>query len=120
MSLENHLVFWGNIIIFTVAEVASYQYYRQSPDFVANPNPVATFADGWNGVNNSGTVVFLMIIIIYSFLPAFIYRSHPWKQQIYKNIPLSFVIVVNVILVFTIYYTTKYLSFIDVVPIGTK
>jgi RsiW-degrading membrane proteinase PrsW (M82 family) len=111
---------WGNVIIFTVAVVAGYQYYVNTSDFVANPNPVATFADGWNGVNKSGTLIFLMLIIVCTLLPLFIYRSDPWKQPLYKNVILTVIIVVNSVLFFAIYYTTSYLSFLDLVPIGTK
>jgi hypothetical protein len=111
---------WGNIVIFAVAIVAGYQYYIQTPDFLANPNPTATFASGWNGVNKSSSLIFLMLIVMYTLLPLFIYRGDPWKQPLYKNGILTFLIVMNSIMFFTIYYTTSYLSILDLVPIGTK
>ena len=79
MALENHLVFWGNMTIFTLGMVSSYLYYSNSADFIANPTPAVTFANGANSLTKSATIVFLCQNIVNIFLPVFIYRSEPWK-----------------------------------------
>lgn len=79
MGLENHLVFWGNMTISSLGMSVSYIYYSNSADFVANPYPAVTFADGTNSLTKSATIVFLCQNIINVFFPLFIYRSDPWK-----------------------------------------
>ncbi len=44
MGLENHLVYWGNMMIFTAGMALSYEYYSRTSDFVPNPTPVVTFS----------------------------------------------------------------------------
>lgn len=56
--------------------------------------------------------------IVYTFFPMFVYRSRPWKQPFYKNIALTIVIGLNVVLSIGIFFKTKDLSFLDLQPIG--
>ena len=49
-----------------------------------------------------------------------IYRSGPWKEPFYKNKAFTIVVVVNFLLLIAMYFTTKYLSFMDVQPIGVS
>lgn len=113
MGLENNLIFWGNIIIFTLGFVSGYQYYIQTDDFVANSQTTVSFSSGWNGYNKSSTVCFLMANIMYIMLGVLVYRSSPWKERIWKNIPLSILIIINLIAIVTIYFLTAYLSFLN-------
>jgi hypothetical protein len=117
MGVENHLVFWTNCLILAAGQLGAYLYYYHNSDFVANPHPIATYKDGWNGVCKSTTVNFLIIILEFTLLPIFIYRSSPWKEEIYKNKPLSLLIVINLVLIVPFFFETANLSFLDLQPI---
>ena len=43
MGLEHHLVYWGNMVIFSAGMALSYLYYSNTSDFVPNPTPSITF-----------------------------------------------------------------------------
>lgn len=118
MGLENHLVFWISCAILTAAQVASYFYYYNTPDFVPNSQPSATFSSGWNGVCKSATINFLITVLEFSVLPFFIFRSSPWKEPIYKNWPLTVLILINIALIIPIYFFTSSFSIIDMQTIG--
>lgn len=118
MGLENHLVFWLSCLIFIAGQVSSYFFYYNSPDFVPNPQHSATFSSGFNGLCKSSTINFLMSVLFYSSLPLFVYRSSPWKEPIYKNIPLISLVLINIFLIIPIYFFTSQLSFLDLQPIG--
>ena len=36
LDLQNHLIFWGNLLICSLGLVASYVYYFNSDDFIPN------------------------------------------------------------------------------------
>ena len=120
MGLENHLVYWGNMVIFSAGMALSYLYYSKTSDFVPNPTPSITFQNGYNHTTKSSTIVFLCQNIINIFLGVHIYRSGPWKEPFYKNKAFTIVVVVNILLLIPMYFTTKYLSFMDVQPIGVN
>ena len=120
MGLGHHLVSWGNSIIASISFVAVYQYYSNTSSFVANPNPVVTFANGYNGDCQSATVMFLTSIPIYLFLALFIYRSDPWKERFYQNKLFLILVIINIISTIFIFYATSKLSFLSVVQIPTK
>jgi hypothetical protein len=113
MGVENHLLFWINCLILSAGQVGAYLYYYQTSDFVANPYPNATYQEGWNGVCKSTTVNFLIIILEHTLLPIFIYRSSPWKEEIYKNKALCLLIVINLVLIVPFFFETANLSFLD-------
>ena len=39
MSLHNHLVYWGNMIISSLGVIAGYFYYYYTDEFEPNENP---------------------------------------------------------------------------------
>ena len=56
LDLENHLIFWGNLIICSVGMVACYIYYSNSDDFSPNmSHRYVHFEDGWYGDTKSST-----------------------------------------------------------------
>lgn len=118
MGLENHLVFWGTSLILGAGQIGAYLYYYQSNDFVPNPHPYVSYRDGWNGVCKSSTVNFLIIIVEYTLLPIVIYRSSPWKEEIYKNLFLLSTIIINLVLIIAIFIETANLSILDLLPIN--
>lgn len=79
MGRKQHLVFWLNTILLTAVQSSAFFYYYNSSDFVANPEPAVTFASGWNGLCKSSTANFLIIGILFTALPIFLYKGYPWK-----------------------------------------
>lgn len=65
--------------IYTAGMILSYEYYQATSDFVPNPNPAVTFANGYNSVTKSTSVIFLCQNIINISLAVFVYRGYPWK-----------------------------------------
>jgi hypothetical protein len=99
-------------------QVGSYLYYYQSNDFVPNPHHYASYQEGWNGLCKSSTINFLIIILQYTLLPIVVYRSSPWKEEIYKNLFILSSIIINLILTIIIFLSTASLSILDLLPIG--
>jgi hypothetical protein len=120
MGLEHHLVFWGNIIIASLGLCISYFYYESSADFVPNPQRVITFSGGSNGICKSASIIFLCSNIIFIFLGPFVYRSSPWKEPFYANKPFTITILINIVVIFPMFFLTKNLSFLDLVEIRQK
>lgn len=79
MGRSHHLVFWLNTLLLTAVQASAFFYYYSSKDFVVNPNPEVTFAKGWNGLCKSSTANFLIIGLLFTTLPIFLYKGHPWK-----------------------------------------
>ena len=118
MGKENHLVFWLSSIIFAAGQAGAYYYYYKTSDFVPNPRPVATFQSGWNGNTKTSTVNFLILVLQFTLIHIAIYRSSTWKESIYKHIPLTILIVVNLGLIIPIYFLAANLSFLELQPIA--
>lgn len=111
LDLENHLIFWTNLIIFSVGLVASYIYYANTDDFVPNnTHRYVHFEDGWFGNTKSSTMNFIAANLSYIALALFIYKSKPWKQPVWTNKPLFVVILVNTVLIIIISFITDKLS----------
>lgn len=104
--------------IFTLGMAASYQYYASTTDFVPNPTPTVTFSNGYNHLTKSSTIIFLSQNIVNIFMSVMLYRGSPWKEPFYKNKAFTILFVVNIVLIIPIFFTTKYLSFLDLQPIG--
>ena len=120
MGKENHLVYWGNSIISIIGMILAYEYYYYSSDFTPNPITKVTFKDGWNGVNKSSTVLFLISVLYYISLSFLLYRGSPWKKPIYRNILMTLLIVLNIVLIIVIFFTTEKHSWIDLVKIDKE
>ena len=119
LDLENHLVYWGTMILYGVGLVGSYVYFTNSGDFVANTEHKSIkFPDGWYGETQSSTVNFITSIITFALLPIAIYRSSPWKLPIWTNLPVTIVVIVNILLILPISYFTSDLGFFGLKPIG--
>lgn len=112
-------MYWGNTILFIAGIVISYEYYSNSSDFVPNPYPFITFSTGSYDKTKSSTLIFLCQNIVNTFLGVCVYRSDPWKEAFYKNKAFTFIIVIKILLLTAMFFTTAQLiSFTDLQPIG--
>ena len=110
MGIINQLRFWGNVILYSGAIIAGYLYYVNSGYFVVNPKPIATEEDGFFSINQSNTVIFLMLLIIQVFLAYSLYNSAPWKVPIYRNVLEFLLIVLNLAAGVAFFYLTEQLG----------
>ena len=108
MGLINHLRYWGNVIIPSAGLIAGFFYFVNNPEFVPNETPEAITQ--FHPVNMAATIIFLMVLIPFSFNGLFLYISRPWKPKIYRNIPLFVIILLNIISAITLFYLTPYLT----------
>ena len=89
-----------------------------------NSVQIATEKDGFFSENHSSTVIFLILILLQTFLPFFYYNAAPFKVPIYRNYFVFFLILANLILGVVFYYTTEQISgtfqtvFIDYKPVS--
>ena len=119
LDLENHLVYWGTMIIYGAGLVGSYVYFTNSGDFDPNTDhKTIKFPDGWYGETQSSTVNFITSIIVFALLPLAIYRSSPWKLPIWTNLPVTIVVIGNILLILPISFFTSNLGFFGLKPIG--
>lgn len=120
VDLENHLVYWVSMILYSAGLIGSYVYYVNSGSFTPNTNVEIRFPKGWFGETESSTVNFITSNILYIFLPFAIYRSDPWKLPIWTNKPVTIIIIVNIILLVPLSLFTKYLGFMGLQAIPIK
>jgi cation-transporting ATPase 13A3/4/5 len=120
VDLENHLVYWLTMVVYSAGLVASYVYYTRSDDFSPNPSPEIRFPEGWNGDTKSSTVNFITSNILYIFLPFAIYRSEPWKLPIWTNKPVMGIIALNFLLLVPLSLLTSHMGFLSLQPISTS
>lgn len=109
MGLVNHLKYWGNVIIPSCGIIAGYFYFANSEYFTPNPIPKVTEA-GFFPINHSATIVWLMVMVPFSFNGLFLYISKPWKVRIYRNYPLFIVVLLNIIASITLFYLTPFIT----------
>lgn len=114
IDLENHLGYWLTLIIYSVGLIGAYIYYFNSGNFVANTVTSIKFPEGWFGKTQSCTINFITSNLEYTFLPIAIYRSSPWKLQIFTNIPVTILIIVNIIVIFFISFFSSGFGFLDI------
>lgn len=100
--------------------LGTYEYYVHSGDFEANPVPYVTFANGFNGVCKSASIVFLCANLVYTLLGPIIYRSKPWKEPSTRNRPFIATVGVNLVVSVLMFFLTSHLALIDLVQIGLK
>ena len=80
LGLENHLVFWGNVLIFSGGYIAAYIYGRYfSNEFLQNPKPEVTFNSGYFSITYSTTILFICYNIQPPTMVLFLYKSKPWR-----------------------------------------
>ena len=68
----------------------------------------------------SATIMFLMTQAAYTITPLFLHRGAPWKQPFYKNLPMLILFLVNVVLTTLLFFFTKRLKSLTLVPIPVK
>jgi magnesium-transporting ATPase (P-type) len=118
MGVENHLIYWGNVLIIGGGSIIAYYYYVNTDDFVSNPISSVTFDSGWSGESKGSTIFLGITNIYYSFLPILLARSKPWKESYWKNIPLFVLTLLDIIFSVSYFFITSSLSFLNVLPIG--
>lgn len=120
LSLKNHLVYWGNIIIPVAGLCFGYFYYIRTDQFIPNPKPRLTLV-GFFSLCQSTTVVFLLIQLPFALNAFFLHNSKPFKQKIYENWVLITIIVGNFI-ADVIYFLVcnKGIKALNLVPISVK
>lgn len=102
----NHLRFWGSILIATGGLIAGYFYFRTTPGYLPNTNPVVVRS--WTRATYSGTCMFLLILPPFAIYSLFFYIGEPWKQKIYKNWILFPLIVLNLMSTVAMHYITSF------------
>lgn len=112
----NHLRFWGSLIIATGGLVAGCFYFKSTPGYLPNPNPVAVRS--WTRATYSTTCIFLLILFPFAIYSLFFYIGGPWKQKIYRNWILFPLIILNMISTVAMHYITPFaLKPLGLVPI---
>ena len=120
LDLENHLIFWGHLVICSLGLIGSYVYYANSDDFEPNvDHRYCHFEEGWYGLTKSSTANFIAANITYVLLSLVLYKSKPWKQPIWNNKPLFAIIIINAMLIILISLFNEHMSLLDIQPIGT-
>lgn len=94
-GLENHLLTWGNFAILSGGLIAGFFYLTGSSGYITNPDPYFKIGGGFNPDCQLVTAMFLLTAFPQITTAILVYKSHPWKQPIYKNIVLMIVISVN-------------------------
>lgn len=118
MSLENQLIYWGSIATCLGGVLGAYYYYVNSHGYVADTTHRSiTFVKGFDSRTQNCTIIFQMLVIIYTLLPIPIIRGSPYKEPIWRNFFLLLVIILNFILSTLIFFGTPYLSFLYLVQI---
>lgn len=79
MCLHNFLLFWGNFLIPLAGFIGGYLFYFNTEEYLPNPIPKATIADGFNSENHTTTIVFLLVMVIFNLLAFAIYSGSPWR-----------------------------------------
>jgi hypothetical protein len=120
LDLESHLSYWSTLIIYSCGLIATYGYYTNSPNFVANTHTKIRYGFGWYGLTQSSTVTFIAMIIACSLLPFPIYIASPWKLPIWKNKLLTGFIILNILLIVAISLMTSKFALLGVQPIDIK
>lgn len=102
-GLENHLLTWGNILILASGLLGGFFYTTGRSDYITNSDPFYIFGVGYHPDCQLVTSMFLLMGIPLATTSVLVYKSHPWKNTIYKNIVLTIVIIVNIIIMIVFY-----------------
>jgi len=107
LSLRNQFVYWTNVIIPAAGIIASYFFLTTSPLYVPNQKRVVTMESGYVGLKcQAQTVVFLVLNLAYIVNSFTSFTSKPYREPIYKNIPLIVTITGNLIAGIVIFFYT--------------
>lgn len=119
LSVKNHLIYWGNIIIPCVSIICGFFYMKSRSDYIPNPVQRLTLT-GFFTLCQNATVVFLLVQIPFALNGFFIYNNGVrFKEPIYKNYILSVVILLNFIADVIYFFITPSLKgFLGLVPIS--
>ncbi len=101
----NLVRFWGSLIIATAGLVGGYFYFRHTEQYQLSDKPLT--GEKWNTYTLTGTSIFLLVLPHFSLYPIFFYIGQPWKEKLYKYIPLLILIVLNSIACVIIYFNTS-------------
>lgn len=118
LNIKNHLIYWGNIIIPSLAIICGYFYFRMRSDFEVNPVPRLTL-DGFYTLCQTTTVVFLLVQIPFAINGFLLYNNGKmFKEPFYKNYILLAVVLLNLVAdVFFFFKTDSLKGFLGLVPI---
>jgi cation-transporting P-type ATPase 13A2 len=94
LHLENLLMFWGNVVIGTMAILAIMIYYRAQPEYVWNTS-TATLDSGWTFQASMVTSQYVFNNLYPIALVWAVYVADPWKESICKNYLLFISILLN-------------------------
>lgn len=75
--------------------------------FIANPNQAY---DDWVFSCVSNTAIFLPSHLFYIWNTFWVYTSRPWKQPIFKNLPLFIWLLITITINTTLFFFTSSLS----------
>lgn len=96
MSLHNHLMFWGNLLIPFAGVLGCWFFYSNTSEYVPNPRPRVSIADGgFNAKNYSTTLIYVCILIVTAVNGFIVYRSKPWKERFFRNYLFTLLIIAN-------------------------
>lgn len=76
LSVKNHLIYWGNIIIPSLSIICGFLYFRSRDDYLSNPVPRLTLTGFFTLCQNT-TVVFLLVQIPFALNAFFCYNNGP-------------------------------------------
>jgi len=111
MSLENHIIYWANIILPTAGFCAAYFYFQQTAAFVPNGLPIVDSIKGYLGLKcTTNTIVWLMINLPFIVNALCIYNSIPFKCQFFSNLPLLITFVCNLAPAIVFFFVTGRMS----------
>lgn len=107
MSLENHVIYWANIILPTAGFCAAYFYFYNTSAYIANPLQTMSALKGYLGLKcTTNTIIFLLINIPLILNAFIIYNSLPFKRRFYTNILLMIVFVANLFPAIVFFFVT--------------
>lgn len=111
MGLNNHLIFWGNLLISFAGILASWFYYSNTTYFIPNPQKTVSLqTNGFNSKNQCTTLLYVLILMTAACNGFITYRSKPWRQRIYTNYILTFLLVVTLTVAIFFAFFNDYIS----------
>lgn len=111
MGLHNHLIFWGNLLIPYAGILASWFYYSNTTYYIPNPQKTVSLqTNGFNSKNQCTTLLYVLVLMTVACNGFITYRSKPWRQRIYTNYILTFLLVVTLTVAIFFAFFNDYIS----------